>query len=102
VPRRVPTNHLNCDDCGENTYYEYYVVRDELWREYGSEWMLCVGCLERRMGRHLVTDDFTDANFDPRMLNNGRHPKSERLISRLTSSGEWHAEPIPKPAEDDE
>jgi hypothetical protein len=51
--------------------------------------MLCVGCLESRMGRQLVTEDFTAANFNEHQLNDFRKPKSERLLRRLTSNGEW-------------
>ena len=46
--------------------------------------MLCVGCLESRMGRQLVTGDFTASNFDPEQLNNSKYPKS----------GEWTTEPV--------
>ena len=63
-------DNLDCDDCGMNTFYEFYVVHDGLWDQYGSRWMLCVGCLESRMGRQLVTEDFTAANFNPHQLNN--------------------------------
>ncbi len=86
-------DNLNCDDCGMSTFYELYVVHDGLWDQYGSEWMLCVGCLESRVGRQLVTEDFTAANFNPHQLNNFKHPKSERLVSRLTSDGKWSAVP---------
>ena len=86
-------DNLDCDDCGMNTFYEFYVVHDGLWDQYGSKWMLCVGCLESRMGRQLVTEDFTAANFNPHQLNNSKHPKSERLVSRLTSNGKWSAVP---------
>ncbi|MDQ4032742.1 MAG: hypothetical protein M3332_10930 [Actinomycetota bacterium] len=84
---------LDCDDCGISTFYEFYVVHDGLWDEYGSKWMLCVGCLESRMGRQLVTGDFTASNFNPRQLNNSKYPKSQRLVNRLMSSGEWTAGP---------
>lgn len=93
--RTVPRDNLDCDDCGESTYTEFYVVSNDLWDRYApGVWMICIGCLETRIGRQLVTADFTDANFKPEMLNHGRYPKSQRLIDRLTSSGEWKAEPI--------
>lgn len=71
-----------CLDCGENTKLEHYFVRNEVWfgeahmTEVG---MLCVSCLEARIGRQLVPEDFTDAHInDPRT-----HPMSMRLLFRL-------------------
>ncbi len=78
-----------CWDCGVNTESEYYMVHDAVWRA-GSEgvpehpdgeWggMLCIGCLEARLGRRLVPEDFTPAS-----INHPNDPsKSLRLISRL-------------------
>jgi hypothetical protein len=47
-----------CDDCGEDLAEtgENYMVRDELWPQDAS--ILCVGCLERRLGRELTLADF--------------------------------------------
>ena len=48
-------------DCGKNTFHgDYYMVRDELWMSAvgKQEGMLCLGCLEGRIGRPLVADDF--------------------------------------------
>jgi hypothetical protein len=85
---------VDCDDCGMSTLHEYYMVHDRLWDQYGSEWMLCVACLESRIGRQLVTEDFTAANFNGHQLNNPhKYSKSELLLSRLTSNGEWNAAP---------
>ena len=46
---------FKCVDCGVNTHDadEYYMVHDELWAAAGMEpagGMLCVGCLEQRLG----------------------------------------------------
>jgi hypothetical protein len=64
-----------CADCGTNTTpgqrhryhagyggrWELYVVHDDLWRAAGmDDGYLCVGCLERRIGRHLTPADFAD------------------------------------------
>jgi len=84
------TRTLNCDDCGVSTYGEYYMVQDAIWQRYGSDWMLCIGCLEKRMGRQLVTRDFTAANFTS--MNDGRF-RSYRLIDRLTSDGTFVTSP---------
>jgi len=62
-----------CHDCSQLTIpyerrrrSEYYMIHDVLWRQacaaapaLNSEGMLCVGCLERRLGRMLTFSDFT-------------------------------------------
>lgn len=51
-------------DCGINTSWlnEFYMVNDELWESLTTEkqhdGMLCVGCIERRLGRELGREDF--------------------------------------------
>jgi hypothetical protein len=48
-----------CDDCGVDTRpWEMYMVRDEVWAEVGDAVLLCVGCLEERLGRCLEREDF--------------------------------------------
>lgn len=48
-----------CDDCGMQTApCEVYMVRDEVWAEAHGRGYLCIGCLENRLGRELVPDDF--------------------------------------------
>jgi hypothetical protein len=54
----------HCIDCGVNTYAigHYYMVSDDLWASAGMEpdgGMLCLDCLEKRIGRRLTYDDFT-------------------------------------------
>lgn len=73
----------NCLDCRQDTgkMREHYFVKTEIWMKvhhsvYG---MLCVGCLENRLGRQLRADDFTDAH-----INNPRlYDMSDRLRSRI-------------------
>lgn len=66
--------------CGFNTLHaEYYMVHDGLWPNDAV--MLCVGCLEDRLGRKLTYRDFTNAPVN--RLNFGT--KSARLIDRLTN-----------------
>ena len=58
---------FNCRDCGINTIaiQEYYMVQKPLWNEHGvPKGMLCIGCLEKRVGRKLVPADFTDARIN--------------------------------------
>jgi hypothetical protein len=50
---------------GETT--EIYMVRDRIWQAAGlEEWSgyVCIGCLEKRLGRQLRPKDFTDHVFN--------------------------------------
>lgn len=70
----VMSHHVSaCLDCGVDTMpcthrrgcrhagrWEDFMVWNELWSQVGAaDGVLCVGCLERRLGRVLVPDDFT-------------------------------------------
>lgn len=76
-----------CVDCKVNTEHigEYYTLRDWVWRATGMRLdggMLCIGCVETRLGRTLHADDFTDAP-----VNDGTFwPHSERLRNRIGRS----------------
>ena len=65
-----------CDECGTDVTpydfygqpvegaWEWYIVADEVWRaaatpEGPARW-LCIGCLEKRIGRRLTPEDFPD------------------------------------------
>ena len=56
-----------CWDCAACTLClgEYYMVNDDLWEvateDAGTDIMLCIGCLENRLGGLLTKDDFTAA-----------------------------------------
>ena len=75
-----------CKDCGANTSSfvrgersEYYMVYNVLWKKAGmEEGFLCIGCLEKRLGRQLGPKDFTDAP-----VNNLSRDQTGRLQSRL-------------------
>src|SRR6476646_7537452 len=57
---------------------EVYMVRGAIWAKAGMEpfgGCLCIGCLERRLGRKLKPKDFSEHPF------NGM-PGSERLLRR--------------------
>lgn len=74
-----------CLDCRVDTgrIHEHYFIKTELWLTVMPSivGMLCIGCLEDRLGRELVANDFTDAS-----INTAKHEaKSQRLMSRLTS-----------------
>lgn len=72
----------DCVLCGVNTYQigEYYMVRKRLWDKYGAgDEMLCVGCLERQMGRKLKAADFIRCEVNTAM------GQSMRLQDRLNA-----------------
>jgi SEC-C motif len=54
-----------CADCGVDTFAigEWYCVSDQLWAAVGMECegFLCIGCLERRLGREMDSADFVQA-----------------------------------------
>lgn len=86
-----------CVDCGVNTLKinEYYMVENRLWDVYGpARGMLCIGCLEKRIGRKLVPSDFSRARINwsglgkhsPRLADRIGHnppPANDELIRRL-------------------
>lgn len=91
---RWPLIRTACADCGTGTIRsgEWYMVRDDVWQQAwrgrarkswhgrvpGQE-VLCIGCLEKRLGRTLMACDFADVPInDP-----GRGNISERLRDRL-------------------
>ena len=74
-----------CLDCGKDTgrMHEHYFVTLDLWLMAvgGITGMLCVGCLETRLGRQLVSSDFTGAHINNPKL----YPMSDRLRNRITT-----------------
>jgi hypothetical protein len=67
--RREDRGHP-CSDCGMATTpkppkdgtWEWYVVHDPVWQTARADArdLLCIGCLERRLDRQLVPQDFPD------------------------------------------
>ena len=56
---------FTCGDCG-NPDYEMYMVNDDIWSEYGNKTnTLCKSCLEKRMGRRLTKDAFSQHSNVP-------------------------------------
>ena len=49
-----------CYDCGEKG--EFYFVKDDLWNKFvpKSKHILCLKCLEKRLGRKLKKSDFKE------------------------------------------
>jgi hypothetical protein len=82
---------FNCWDCNFNTMHgdEYYMVATELWElatiyaandnQCDTHVMLCIGCLENRIGGVLTPSDFPDYP-----INRGVFPMSPRLKNRVT------------------
>ena len=75
-----------CIDCGESTYHEFFMVTEEVWAaaklsepadQYErQEQFLCVPCLEKRLGRELSPDDFSEWSKPEKVT-------SERLRKRM-------------------
>jgi hypothetical protein len=90
-----PTVRSRCADCevGTFTIGEWYMVCDEVWAQAWADrlkpWhaldgqqILCIGCLEKRIGRTLMASDFTDAQVN----NPNDETISDRLYDRLTAT----------------
>jgi hypothetical protein len=89
---------FKCADCLTPTgrIGEYYSVTDEVWSLAWSGWrrprppdkgldrMLCIRCLEKRIGRTLNRADFIDCPLHPSDGSDGYWPVSELLFNRLT------------------
>ncbi len=72
-----------CADCSIDTdaISEYYMLHDPVWQLAADDVAghLCIGCLERRLGRTLAAADFAD-----RDINTAVHLKrSPRLAARI-------------------
>ena len=75
-----------CLDCRVDTgkIGEHYMLNEETWKLVHSSafGMLCIGCLEKRLGRRLTATDFNTSHVN-RVGPGGS--KSIRLITRLTA-----------------
>lgn len=84
VQREREIEAMRCVDCG--SLEDYYMVKDEVWAVSGlaqNGGQLCVRDLERRIGRALIPEDFTEVevnNLEYRFL----FPRSQLLQDRLT------------------
>jgi hypothetical protein len=71
-----------CLDCRARAWvdlHEDYGVHDQVWRQAvpDGKGMLCVGCLETRLGRQMTRDDFKSPHHGRKL--------SARLKARLTA-----------------
>jgi hypothetical protein len=71
-----------CLDCGVNTSLneEYYMLTNEVWKEAVPDLvgMLCINCVELRLGRQLWPEDFMDSP-----INYFHSRLSARILSRF-------------------
>ena len=86
MPRQVTMpsrKRFQCKDCAIDTgkAHEHYFVNDALWNAagMGKVGMLCIGCLELRIGRELTPNDFTACYLNRAST----EPKSLRLADRM-------------------
>jgi hypothetical protein len=80
----VVIDHVHCLDCGVDTHkmHELFIVHDDLWPLAPQGGVLCVACLEQRIGRRLEPRDF------PRSVPLNRYGGSARLRSRILTLDE--------------
>ena len=81
----------NCVDCGVNCLKinEYYMVTNSCWKRARMATLgglLCVGCLEKRLGKKLTPRNFMDCPLNWRNALIPDHA-SVRLLSRYYSNG---------------
>jgi len=95
IPHRTDVNY-QCHDCGRDLIRigEWYMVNRDIWaaavRGEDPHMLLCIGCLEKRFGRKLRPDDFSDfadapINYwtDDEYAGWSGRGRSERLKSRM-------------------
>jgi len=85
---------MNCIDCGVDVFEIHenaYMTTDAVWQAARANGPLCIGCIESRLGRTLVPDDFGN---EP--INQMPDQHSDRLRSRL--AGKIFAKPFPREA----
>lgn len=73
-----------CIDCDVNTMDidEYYMLKEEVWLSIVPEdkGMLCIKCVEQRLGRKLAPEDFS---YCPLNEEEYSQPRSDRLKNRM-------------------
>ena len=82
-----------CLDCGVNTdeIGEYYMLTNEVWKEAVPDLvgMLCINCVELRLGRQLWPEDFMDSP-----INYFHSRLSARVLSRFCGIPDEEAEEL--------
>lgn len=69
-----------CMDCKKDTWNEYYMVYSRIWKKANPKFKgkLCIGCIEKRLGRKLNEKDFTKV-----LVNTDKSVRTPRLKNRL-------------------
>lgn len=80
-----PNNNDFCVDCSVDTILigEYYMLHHFVWQQTGLgryDGMLCISCVEKRIGRKLTSKDFSDFPVNSTPLF-----RSSLLAERLSS-----------------
>lgn len=87
MARKKKNSEFLCLDCKVDTAElgEYYIVRDATWLTANPQGngMLCIACIEQRLGRELTYEDFAWVPLNLGNLFNG----SDRLKNRMDASG---------------
>ena len=75
-PRHISDPDMCCRGCGVDVFAidEFFELHDHVCEL--PDGVLCVGCMERHLGRRLVAADFTNVDLRPAMY-------SARLRDRL-------------------
>ena len=75
---------FKCEACSRSCRDEYYMLRPKVWRKARrSNYMLCIGCVEKRLGRKVAPADF---NLEQTLALAKVWQPSQRLKQRL---GHW-------------
>jgi len=73
--KRPKSALLFCVDCQSEDFI-YFMVTNEIWKIIkGKSSILCIHCVEKRLGRKLTINDFTDASINE-LIFYGYHLKS--------------------------
>ena len=88
---------VHCGDCGTDTVQigEFYMVHDALWAQAQDAGracpILCIGCIEARLGRRLRGPDFNAAplNFFAACGRSPRLRSRLRLWGKSLTDDEW-------------
>lgn len=76
---------FDCAGCGQCTLSmrEHFRTTKDLWEDVGGPRALCVGCVEKRIGRKLLPKDFPAADARNSCARRGSIRVSPRLRDRL-------------------
>lgn len=83
--RGIKVPGLDCKQCGTDISQmgikEWYMVEDAVWKPAAKgDDVLCIGCLEKRLGRMLRPEDFEGYRIN---YIQGDNEMSPRLQSRI-------------------